>query len=79
MLRRPEYYANKKTTLYDLLSLYADDVEIIVQDKNGRIIASLDVRDAKVRPHYYLFDVTVLERGYSAIKKRLLVKLDYAE
>ena len=77
MLRKPEYYASKKTTMYDLLAIYAEDVTIISQNKDGKIIECFSVKEARELPNHYLFDVAVLDRTYCSSSKRLLVKLDF--
>lgn len=79
MYRSPKYYASKKTTLYDLLPLYSDLVEFVVQDKNGKIVDCFMVKEAKTLPYHRLFDEIVVERTYNAGGMRLLVKLDYME
>lgn len=79
MKRKPEYYANKPTTLYDLLALYDKSVEIITQDKNGKIIECFTVEEAKEFPYHKLFDFVVIERTYAPATNRLLVKIDYEE
>ena len=79
MLRKPEYYASNKTTMYDLLAIYAEDVMIIAQDKNGKMVDCFFVKEARELPNHYLFDVVVSDRTYCSSTKRLLVKLDFLE
>jgi hypothetical protein len=79
MRRRPEYYANRKPTLYDVFRLYAEHVEIIVQDKHGKIVECFTVKEAKTFPNHPLFDEIVVERMHDNFTHRVILKLDYAE
>ena len=64
-------------TFYEVMRITADEVELIVQDKNGKIIECMFVREAKTLPNHLLFDEKVLERIYCKETMRLLIKLDY--
>ena len=79
MKRKPEYYASKPTTLYDLLAIYDKSVEIIIQDKNGKIVEYFTVGEAKEFPYHKIFDYIVLDRIYASATNRLLVKLAESE
>lgn len=66
-------------TLYETMHVFADEVELIVQDKSGKILDCFTVAEGKTLPYHRLFDEKVIERYYNSLNMRLLIKLDYVE
>lgn len=65
--------------LYDLLSIYDNHFEFVIQDKNGKIVECFTVKEGKSLPNHKLFDKAVLAHLFTNKNHKLIVRLDYAE